>query len=72
MSKYTKLQIALGQALECEPDDEKVTLVLETMAVWFEYALEHIGMNPTVIPCLIRWQFQQGQLLYPDDEGDND
>jgi hypothetical protein len=68
MGKHTKLQLALGQALECEPDDEKVTLVLETMATWFEYALEHIGMQPSVIPCLIRWQFLQGQLLYPDDE----
>jgi hypothetical protein len=68
MAKHTKLQLALGQALECEPDNEKVTLVLETMATWFEYALEHIGMQPSVIPCLIRWQFLQGQLLYPDDE----
>jgi hypothetical protein len=68
MAKHTKLQLALGQALECEPDDEKVTLVLETMAVWFEYALEHMGIQPSVIPCLIRWQFLQGQLLYPDDE----
>jgi hypothetical protein len=67
MSKYTKLQIALGQALNCEPDDGKVTLVLETMAIWFEYALEHIGMQPTVIPTLLRWQYQQGELLYGDD-----
>ncbi len=67
MSKYTKLQLALGMALECEPDDEKVTLVLETMATWFEYALEHIGMQPSVIPCLIRWQYQQGELLCGDD-----
>jgi hypothetical protein len=67
MSKYTKLQLALGQALNCEPDDGKVTLVLETMAIWFEYALEHVGMNPTVIPTLLRWQYQQGELLYNDD-----
>ena len=67
MSKHTKLQIALGMALECEPDDDKVTLVLETMATWFEYALEHIGMQPSVIPCLIRWQYLQGELLYGDD-----
>ena len=67
MSKYTKLQIALGQALNCEPDDGKVTLVLETMAIWFEYALEHVGMNPTVIPTLLRWQYQQGELLYGND-----
>jgi hypothetical protein len=67
MAKHTKLQIALGQALNCEPDDGKVTLVLETLAIWFEYALEHIGMQPTVIPTLLRWQYQQGELLYPDD-----
>jgi hypothetical protein len=67
MSKHTKLQIALGQALNCDPDDGKVTLVLETMAIWFEYALEHVGMNPTVIPTLLRWQYQQGELLYGDD-----
>ena len=67
MAKHTKLQIALGQALNCEPDDGKVTLVLETMAIWFEYALEHVGMNPTVIPTLLRWQYQQGELLYGND-----
>ena len=67
MARHTKLQLALGQALECEPDDEKVTLVLETMATWFEYALEHIGMQPTVIPTLLRWQYQQGELLHPDN-----
>jgi hypothetical protein len=67
MAKYTKLQLALGQALNCDPDDGKVTLVLETMAIWFEYALEHVGMQPTVIPTLLRWQYQQGELLYNDD-----
>jgi hypothetical protein len=67
MPKHTKLQLALGQALNCEPDDGKVTLVLETMALWFEYALEHVGMQPNVIPTLLRWQYQQGELLHGNE-----
>ena len=63
MSKHTKLQIMLGEALRCDPDDEKMFLVLETMASWFEYVGENIGIMPSAIPALLRWQHLQGELI---------
>ena len=68
MSKHTKLQIMLGEALRCDPDDGKVSLVLETMASWFEYVGENIGIMPSAIPCLLRWQHLQGELMGDGNE----
>jgi len=30
--------------------------------------LETMGLQPTAIPALVRWQGVQGELLYPDEE----
>jgi len=67
MGKHTKLQIMVGEALDYAPDSPKVTAVIDATAEWFEVLLENMGVQPSSIPTLLRWQYQQGELLYPDD-----
>ncbi len=57
MSKFTKLQEMLGEALEKEPDSVEVVEVIDTMAEWFELLLEDMGIEPASIPSLLRWQY---------------
>jgi hypothetical protein len=68
MSKYTKLQLMIAEGMECEPGDPKVAAAIEKTAEWFELVLETMGLQPTAIPALVRWQGVQGDLLYPDYE----
>jgi hypothetical protein len=58
MSKFTKLQEMLGEALEKEPGSAEVVEVIDTMAEWFELLLEDMGIEPASIPSLLRWQYQ--------------
>lgn len=67
MSKHTKLQVMVGEALDYAPDSPKVTAVIEATAEWFEFLFENMGVQPSSIPCLLRWQYQQGELFYGDD-----
>jgi hypothetical protein len=64
--KHTKLQIMIGEALDYAPDSPKVTAVIDAMAIWFEVVISEIGIMPSAIPTLLRWQYLQGQLI--DDE----
>ena len=57
MSKFTKLQEMLGEALDREPDSLLVMEVIDTMAEWFELLLEDMGLEPASIPSLLRWQY---------------
>jgi hypothetical protein len=57
MSKFTKLQEMLGEALEKEPSSAEVVEVIDTMAEWFELLLEDMGIEPASIPSLLRWQY---------------
>jgi len=57
MSKFTKLQEMLAEALDREPDSSDVIEVIDTMAEWFELVLEDIGVEPASIPSLLRWQY---------------
>jgi predicted ATP-dependent Lon-type protease len=57
MSKFTKLQEMLGEALEKEPGSAEVVEVIDTMAEWFELLLEDMGLEPASIPSLLRWQY---------------
>jgi hypothetical protein len=57
MSKFTKLQEMLGEALEKEPNSAEVVEVIDTMAEWFELLLEDMGVEPASIPSLLRWQY---------------
>jgi hypothetical protein len=60
MSKFTKLQEMLGEALEKEPNSTEVVEVIDTMAEWFELLLEDMGIEPASIPSLLRWQYLHG------------
>jgi hypothetical protein len=57
MSKFTKLQLMLGEALNKRADDQQVVEVIDTMAEWFELLLEDMGIEPVSIPSLLRWQY---------------
>ncbi len=57
MSKFTKLQEMLGEALSKRADDQEVVEVIDTMAEWFELLLEDMGIEPASIPSLLRWQY---------------
>jgi archaellum component FlaD/FlaE len=54
MSKHTKLQVMVGEALDYAPDSPKVTAAIEATAEWFEFLLENMGVQPSSIPCLLR------------------
>ena len=67
MSKYTKLQVMLGEALDRHPESSDVTAVINVMADWFELVRETMGIQPSAIPCLLRWQHLQGELMEHDE-----
>lgn len=51
----------LGNALDREPDSQDVTAVIDTMADWFEIVLDQMGLEPSAIPALLRWQYLHGE-----------
>lgn len=57
MTKYTKLQQMLAEALESNPDDQIITDAIEATAMWFECVLDEMGIMPSAIPALLRWQY---------------
>ena len=63
--KYTKLQVMMGDALDRQPDSTDVTNAIEVTAAWFEILLKEMGVQPSSIPTLLRWQYLQCQ--YVDD-----
>jgi hypothetical protein len=56
MSKHTKLQLMLAEGMQCDPDDPKVAAAIEKTAEWFEIVLDTMGLQPSAIPALVRWQ----------------
>ncbi len=60
--KHTKLQIMVGEALDYAPDSPKVTAAIDATAQWFEIVLDQMGLQPSAIPALLRWQYLQGEL----------
>jgi signal transduction histidine kinase len=68
MTKITKLQIMVGEALDYAPDSPKVTAAIDAMATWFEIVMEDMGIQPSAIPALVRWQYLHGQLMLPDND----
>jgi hypothetical protein len=68
MSKHTKLQIMLGEALDRHPESSDVTAVIDVMANWFGLVGETIGIQPSAIPALLRWQYLQGELMENGNE----
>jgi predicted TPR repeat methyltransferase len=53
----TKLQEMIGETICQEPSSSYVAEVIETMAEWFDLVLEDMGIQPSSIPALLRWQY---------------
>lgn len=52
----------IGEALDYAPDSPKVTAVIDATAEWFEFLLSEMGVMPSAIPALLRWQYIHGEL----------
>jgi hypothetical protein len=61
--KHTKLEQMIGDALDREPESNDVSAVIEATAQWFELLLGQIGVQPSAIPALLRWQYLQRQFI---------
>ena len=61
MTDKTKLLKMVESALETAPPNEEAEAqaVIDAMADWFEEVLEQIGIQPSSIPTLLRWQAHQ-------------
>lgn len=69
----TKLQEMIGETICREPNSSYVAEVIETMAEWFDLVLEDMGIEPSSIPALLRWQYHEtdwpelGETVLPPD-----
>jgi hypothetical protein len=66
----TKLQRMIGDALDYPPDHPKVDATIEAMAQWFELLLENMGIQPSSVPALVRWQYWQSKITQEMEEYD--
>ena len=64
----TKLLKMVENALQTAPPDDEAEAqaVIDATADWFEEVLEKIGIQPSCIPTLLRWQAHQHEFLNPD------
>lgn len=70
-SRYAKLQHILGDAIGVPPGDPKVDASIEGVAQWFELLLENMGVQPSSIPALVRWQYWHSKVTELTEEGDD-
>ena len=68
MTSKTKLLASVAGVISSQDergltDEELAQEVIDTVAEWFEDVLENVGMQPTVIPTLLRWQAHQHEYL---------
>jgi hypothetical protein len=62
----TKLLKMIEETLyRSPPDNPEATAqnVVDSVADWFEEVLEQIGIQPSCIPTLLRWQAHQHEYL---------
>ena len=61
MTDKTKLLKMVEDAINRAPDDEEIMAqnVIDATADWFEDVLEMIGIEPSSIPTLLRYQAHQ-------------
>ena len=61
----TKLLKMVEDAINRAPDDEEIMaqFVVDATADWFEIVLEHMGIQPSSIPTLLRWQAHQHEYI---------
>ena len=55
-------------AINRSPDDTEIMaqFVIDATADWFEDVLQHMGITPSCIPTLLRWQAHQHEYLNDD------
>jgi len=65
MNERTKLLKMVEEAIEKSSDNSQVIAenVIDATADWFEIVLEQIGIQPSSIPTLLRWQAHQHEYL---------
>lgn len=61
----TKLLLLVESAIDRSPDDSAIMaeFVVDAVADWFEEVLDSIGIQPSAIPALLRWQAHQHEYL---------
>ena len=73
MTNRTKLLTMMTEVIHfhCERDsgrEELAQAVIDTAADWFEDVLGVMGVTPSSIPTLLRWQAHQHEYLGEDSE----
>jgi hypothetical protein len=68
MTNKTKLLKEITAVIHhhCDRDsgrEEMAQAVIDTTADWFEDVLTNIGITPSAIPTLLRWQAHQHEYL---------
>ena len=62
-SDKTKLLKMIENALQTAPPNEEAQAVIDATADWFEEVLQSMGITPSCIPTLLRWQAHQHEYL---------
>ena len=65
MTDKTKLLKMVEDAIDRSPDNTEIMAqnVIDATADWFVIMLESIGIQPSSIPTLLRWQAYQHEYL---------
>lgn len=73
MSDHTKLLKMVEAAIEVAPPDTELEAraAIDAVADWFDELLETMGVMPSAIPALLRWQANQHDYLGEDTEDDD-
>lgn len=68
MTNPTKLLTMVAEALDTAPPDSEAEAqaAIDAVADWFEEVLDSVGIQPSAIPTLLRWQAHQHEYLGDD------
>ena len=68
MTDKTKLLKMVEDAIDRSPDNSEIMAqnVIDATADWFVIVLESMGIQPSSIPTLLRWQAHQHEYLNDD------
>ena len=73
MTNHTKLLTMVTEYLETAPPntEAEAKAAIDAVADWFDELLETMGVMPSAIPALLRWQANQHEYLGEDTEDDD-
>ena len=65
MTGRTKLLTMVTEALDVAPpySERQAQAAIDAVAEWFEEVLVNIGIQPSAIPALLKWQAHQHEYL---------